>query len=430
MNNKTQSVRDFGFKGWVLILYSLGALFINVAMTIDGLNVALPLIVENNKLDYAACLAAGTTAGFVGIALMFVIGKIRERIGSRLMSGILLITAGVTYLTIYLGASSVVMYTIAMCIMVSCVQACFYLCTGALQAQWFPRKRGVVVGISTTGANIGSAVLVPLMTILTTVMGWKMGLSVFGIRSIVLGIIGIVILRDNPLEAGFYPDNVSREVYESEYLNQKYDKESEYISDWTVKKLLMTKETYQAIFVPAIMGLTLVGVVSQFVGRNMSLGLSQTQAVGAMTVAAVCGMIGSWFIGVIDTKYGTKTGAIIYCIFFAAAVVMNVLGSVHSVFVYISIVMIGASLGGTTNFQISWPASIFGQKDYPTANTVVYPAMYCINSMSFAVNALVTKLTGSLTAAYIVYACLLLVAAFIAKITDSTRWNKDVHPEL
>lgn len=430
MNNKTQSVRDFGFKGWVLILYSLGALFINVAMTIDGLNVALPLIVENNKLDYAACLAAGTTAGFVGVVLMFLIGKIREKIGSRLMSGILLIISGITYVTIYLGASSSVIYTVAMCIMVASSQSCFYVCTGALQAQWFPRKRGVVVGISTTGANIGSAVLVPLMTVLTTVMGWKMGLSVFGFVSIILGIIGIVILRDNPLDAGFYPDNVSKEVYEAEYLNQKQDQESEYISDWTLEKLLTTKETYLAALVPAFMGLALVGIVSQFVGRNMALGLSQTQAVGAMTVAAVCGMIGSWLFGVIDTKYGTKIGVILYCIFFAVAVVMNVLGSVHVAFVYISIVMVGASLGGTTNFQISWPASIFGQKDYPTANTVIYPIMYCIISLNFAVNALVTKLTGSLTAAYIVYACLLLVAAFIAKITDSTRWNKDVHPEL
>lgn len=428
MNNKTQSARDFGFKGWVLILYSLGAMFINVAMTIDGLNVALPLIVENNKLDYSACLAAGTTAGFVGIALMFVIGKIRERIGSRLMSGILLIISGVTYVIIYLGAPNEAVYTVAMCITVASTQSCFYLCTGALQAQWFPRKRGVVVGISTTGANIGSAVLVPMMTILTTVMGWKMGLSVIGIISILLGIIGIVILRDDPLKAGFYPDNVSKEVYETEYLKQ--DKESEYVSSWTIKKLLATKETYLAALVPAFMGLALVGIVSQFVGRNMALGLSQAQAVGAMTVAAVCGMIGSWLFGVIDTKYGTQTGVILYCIFFAVAVVMNVLGTVHVLFVYISIAMVGASLGGTSNFQISWPASIFGQKDYPTANTVIYPIMYCIISLNFAVNALVAKLTGSLTAAYIVYACLLLVAAVIAKVTDSTRWNKDVHPEL
>ncbi len=430
MEKKTTGVNNFGAKGWFLILYSLLALFVNVSMTIDGLNVALPLVTENNQLDYDTCLSLGTVAGFVGIVLMFAIGKIREKVGSRLTSGVLLIVAGLTYCLMYLNASSTVMYGVAMSIMVAATQSCVYLCTGALQAQWFPRKRGVAVGISTTGANIGSAILVPLMTALTAAMGWKMGLSVFGILSIALGILGLAVLRDNPMDAGYYPDNVSKEVYEKEYLVEQSASKTAYISDWTVARLLTTKETYLAILVPAFMGLGLVGIVSQFVSRNVSMGLSEPQAIGAMTVAAVFGMLGSYLFGVLDTKLGTKKGVIIYCIFFAVGIVMNILGSVHIAFVYISIVMVGASLGGTTNFQISWPASIFGQLDYPTANTVVYPIMYCIISLNFAVNGFVLKVTGNLNVAYMIYAGLLLVAALIAGLTDSTKWNKDVHPEL
>lgn len=427
---KKQSIHNFGAKGWFLIIYSLLALFMNVTMTIDGLNVALPLVTENNGLNYEACLAMGTVAGFVGIVLMFIIGKIREKVGSRWTSGVLLIIAGLTYSFIYLNAKSVAVYAIALSIMVSCTQSCFYLCTGALQAQWFPKKRGVVVGISTTGANIGSAVLVPLMTGTTAWLGWKMGLSVYGIFGIILGIVGLILLRDNPLDAGFYPDNVTKEVYEKDYLVEQEAAKEEYVSDWTLGRLLKTKETWLAALVPAFMGLALVGIISQFVGRNVSLGLTQGQAVGAMTVAALCGMVGSYLFGVIDTRFGTKTGVIIYCIFFAAAVVMNILGAFSKVFVYISIVMVGASLGGTTNFQISWPASIFGQLDYPTANTVIYPVQNCIFNLNFVVNAIVLSLTGSLTVAYIIYACLLVVAAVIARFTDSTKWNKDVHPEL
>ena len=97
MEKKTTGVNNFGAKGWFLILYSLLALFVNVSMTIDGLNVALPLVTENNQLDYDTCLSLGTVAGFVGIVLMFAIGKIREKVGSRLTSGVLLIVAGLTY---------------------------------------------------------------------------------------------------------------------------------------------------------------------------------------------------------------------------------------------------------------------------------------------------------------------------------------------
>lgn len=430
IHGKKQSVRNFGAKGWFLILYTLTALFCHVAMAIDGLNVALPLVSEAYNLDYNICLSMGTVAGFVGVILIFAIGKIREKIGSRLMSGTLLIITGATYIFLYLHATNIFIYGIAMCIMVGATQSCVYLCTGAMLAQWFPRKRGVVVGISTTGANIGTATLVPLMTFLAAVFGFKVGLSFIGVFAIVLGIAGIIVLRDNPLDAGVYPDNVSKEVFEEEYLIEMKNPKEEYVSDWTVKRLLTTKETYLAVFVPAFMGLSLVGIISQFVIRNMSLGLSQIAAVSAMTVAAICGIWGSYMFGVIDTKYGTKNGVIIYCIFFACGAVMNILGQFHLAFVYISIIIIGASLGGTTNFQISWPASIFGQLDYPKANTVIYPIMYCIISLNFLVNGIVSNITGSLTVSYIIFACLLLTGAVIAKFTDSTKWNKDVHHEL
>ncbi|MCC8161915.1 MAG: MFS transporter [Lachnospiraceae bacterium] len=427
---KSQSIRNFGAKGWFLILYCFTALFCNVAMTIDGLNVALPLVSDGNGLDYNACLSLGTVAGFVGVVLMFVIGKVREKLGNRYTSGGLLIIAGLTYSLFYVSSSSLVMYGVCMSIMVACTQGCFYLCTGPLQARWFPKKRGVVVGITTTGANIGSAILVPLLTALTTFLGWKMGLSVIGIFAVVVGVIGILILRDDPIDAGVYPDNVTKEEYEKEYLVDAQARKEEYKSDWTVKRLLTTKETYLAILVPAFLGLGLVGIVSQFVSRNMALGLSSAQAVGAMTVAAVFGMLGSYLLGIIDTKFGTKTAAIVYSLFFAAAVVINILGQFNVVFVYISIVMVGMSLGGTTNVQISWPASIFGQLDYPVANTVIYPIMYCIISLNFVLNAVVLQVTGTLTMAYVVYAILMIIAALIAKATDSTKWNKEVHPEL
>ena len=420
--DKKQSIHNFGAKGWFLIIYSFLALFCNVAMTVDGLNVALPLLTEGQGLNYEACLGMGTVAGFISVVLLVVVGKIREKVGSRITSSALMVISGLVYMFVYLNSTSVVMYAIALSLL--------NLCTGALQAQWFPRKRGVVVGISTTGANVGSAILVPLMTLLTTVCGWKLGLSWFGLFSVVIGVLGFIILRDNPLDAGYYPDNVSKEVFETEYLTSQEAEDKVYRSEWTLGKLLRTKEFYAAAVIPSLVGLALIGIVSQFVSRNMSLGLTQLQAVGAMTVAALFGMLGSYLFGVLDTKRGTKIAFISYCLFFAAAVVCNILGNVHIAFVYVSIALVGASLGGITNFTISYPCSIFGQLDYPFVNTYSFPITNCIQSCAFAVNAVVLSVTGRLDIAYIVFAVLLVIAAIWIALTDATKWNKDVHPEL
>lgn len=429
MKTESTQARNFGAKGWILILFGIICLFCNNAGTSDGLNVALPAISEGGELDYNTALGMGTLAGFVGVVAMFVIGWIRDRIGSSKMAGILMIIFGAAFYFLFLRATNIGMYAAAECIMVSCGQGTFFICMGSLQSSWFPKKRGVVVGISTIGANIASAVLVPMMTILVTVADYRVGLAVFAILPVIMGILCIVFLKDDPIKAGVYPDNVTKEEYERDYVVLK-DNSKDYKTDWTVGKLLRTKELWLSAIVPGLMGLVLVGIVSQFVSRNMELGLSKPVAVAAMSVAAICGMIGSWVVGIIDTKLGTKKAAMIYCAFFGCGILCSILGQFSIVFVYISIIIIGCSLGGTTNFQISWPASIFGALDYPFVNKLAFPLGYCIVSLNFLINALVLKATGTLGKAYIVFLILLLVNILIIKCTDAQKWDKMVHPEL
>ncbi len=138
-------------------------------------------------MDYELCLSMGTVAGFVGVIMMFVIAKFRDRFGGRKVSAVLFIIFGLTFYFLFLRAENIVMYAVSQCIMVSCGQGCFYLCTGPMQSDWFPKKRGVVNGISTIGANIGTAVLAPLMTVLLTMAQYKTSLSVFAVAAVLLG---------------------------------------------------------------------------------------------------------------------------------------------------------------------------------------------------------------------------------------------------
>lgn len=204
-------------KGWNLMLFAILSMLVTNAGVNDGLNIALPAIADGAGLDYELCLSMGTVAGFVGVAMMFVIAKFRDRFGGRKVSAVLFIIFGLTFYFLFLRATNIFMYGLSQCIMVSCGQGCFYLCTGPMQSDWFPKKRGVVNGISTIGANIGTAILAPIMTTLLTMAEYKTSLSVFAVAAVILGIFAYLALRDDPMEAGMYPDNVSKETYEAEY---------------------------------------------------------------------------------------------------------------------------------------------------------------------------------------------------------------------
>ena len=350
-------------KGWNLMLFAILSMLVTNAGVNDGLNIALPAIADGAGLDYELCLSMGTVAGFVGVAMMFVIAKFRDRFGGRKVSAVLFIIFGLTFYFLFLRATNIFMYGLSQCIMVSCGQGCFYLCTGPMQSDWFPKKRGVVNGISTIGANIGTAILAPIMTTLLTMAEYKTSLSVFAVAAVILGIFAYLALRDDPMEAGMYPDNVSKETYEAEY--KDFFKKEEYISDWTVSKMLKCKEVWLAAMVPGFITLGLLGIITQFVPRNVSLGLSQEIAISAMTVAGLVGIVGSYAIGYLDTKIGTKKACMIYCAIFALGIAFNLLASLWLPFAYISILIVGFSLGGSTNMSLSFPASIFGVLDYP-----------------------------------------------------------------
>ena len=430
MKDKKISIKEsFNLgKGSNLMIFAILAMLVTNAGVNDGLNVALPAIAKGAGLDYEVCLAMGTVAGFVGVAMMLVIAKFRDRFGGRKVSAVLFIIFGLTFYFLFLRAANIVMYALSQCIMVSCGQGCFYLCTGPMQSDWFPRKRGVVNGISTIGANIGTAVLAPLMTFLLGRAEYKVSLSVFAAAAVVLGIYAFVTLRDNPMDAGMYPDNVSKEKYETEY--KDISDKDDYVSDWTISKMLKCKEVWIAAIVPGFITLGLLGIITQFVQRNVYLGLSTDMAVGAMTVAGLIGIIGSYGIGYIDTKIGTKKACMIYCGVFAFGILLNLLASFWPPLVYASIFIVGFSLGGSTNMSLSFPASIFGVLDYPKVNGVIFPINYCIGCLNFVVNAVVMKLTGSLTGAYIVFFCLFLVNILIVAATEEGKWDKLKHPEL
>ena len=66
------------------------------------------------------------------------------------------------------------------------------------------------------------------------------------------------------------------------YMKKEYKQlaqHDEYVSDWTISKMLKCKEVWLAAIVPGFITLGLLGIITQFVKRNTALGLSQGAAV-------------------------------------------------------------------------------------------------------------------------------------------------------
>lgn len=413
------SVVNFGKFGWTTIIYCLLMFWFYAGMVNSGANVTAPAIAEKLGVQPGTILTMNSIAGVVGIIFFIIIGQVNRKIGARKTSGIFTIMAGIAYIGVGM-ATSLPMYTVCMCFVTGGIMSAGYIAGGDLVSQWFPKKKGIVMGYTTMGHNLASAVFVPLITLLVGVLGINMGVVPISVGTIVLGICGLILIRDTPQERGMNPDNVSDEIYRDEYAH-----ETAAAGDtWTVGKLLKAKETWIAAITTGTFQICSLGVVSQFVIRNMALGFSHTQALSIVSLVAVIGLVGSWFVGLVDERLGTKKAMIIFGIWYALSLFAN--ATEIRAMIYLSIFMIGMSIGGSANFTTSLVTSVFGRQEFSKVNSVIFPIQGAISAMAFLVNGVVSNLTGgNLRYAYIIFGVLSIVAVVIVSFIDEHKYNKD-----
>ncbi|GAU76879.1 nitrate/nitrite transporter [Fusibacter sp. 3D3] len=417
--NKEKSLVGFGKEGWGIILYCAAMFWFYVGMVNDGSNITAPAFAAKTGLDYSVVLSMGTIAGIVGFLFFILFGQINIRIGSRKTSTICLITAGIFYMI--LGAStSLIQYAISLCVITGSVMSGGYIAGGTLVAKWFPKKKGIVMGYTTMGHNLASAFYVPMIAFLVNTLGLQMGVMVPGILVMLLGVIGLIMIRNTPEEKNMYPDNVTKEIYDTEYFKSDEQEKSKL---WSTKKLLMEREFWLTSITTGIYQLVTVGVMTQLVVRNMQLGFTQVQAISLMTFLAAIGVVGSWIFGVLDTKFGTKPTMLVFGIWYMIALFFNVLETTTTI--YISVFMIGMAIGGSANFTTSLPTAVFGRHEFEKVNSVIFPVQGIITSMNFLLSGISIALTGSLRGVYIVFIGILVVNVLLISLIDEHKFNKD-----
>ena len=166
-----------------------------------------PAFAEKAGIEYSTVLSMGTLAGLVGFIFFIVYGQINIKIGPRKTSAICMILSGLAYIGIGM-VNTLVGYAICLCIVTGSSMSGGYISGGTLIAKWFPKKKGIVMGYTTMGHNLASAFYVPMISSLVGGLGLQMGVLIPSILVMVLGILGLLFMRNTPQERGIYPDNV------------------------------------------------------------------------------------------------------------------------------------------------------------------------------------------------------------------------------
>ncbi|MCR5665632.1 MAG: hypothetical protein K6G01_02275 [Eubacterium sp.] len=248
-----------------------------------------------------------------------------------------------------------------------------------LAGQWFPRRKGTVMGIATiafpfangiTGIFAGSA-MAPLAQGMPPAV-FKSFLPFLILATVGL-IVCIVALADYPEQVGAYRDNDKNLTPEVAKAMMEEEIENKRTTVWTAAHTLTTRDVW---FATVVCGFLLIGsagvmtqsnaIVSAFEGLNYTL---------VMLGVAVAGAIGSYVIGVIDTAVGTKKAmTITMCIMVLAGVLgIAAVATGAGAPLAVAFICIALYMGASSNFSVSISAQYWRREDFPSVFGIINP---------------------------------------------------------
>lgn len=406
MNDKQLTNSKFGKWGWSMIIYTMLLYYVWAGLCVDGMNVYTNAFSKVYGMDSNLLLSFGTPAGLIGVVGGILFGRLVIKTGVRTLCSWALIITGVLY-CIFGYASTPVMYFIVLAAMTFMSMAFGLIGTATLMGNWFPRKKGIALGWATMGAPLCTATFVALLQVLYGKIGIPFTSIAIGVVVVVLGVVSFFWVKDYPEQVGAYPDNIKEG---GEQLAAQMAEMQSYKSPFTMSKLLRDKDMWCISLGFGMLWVVTTGLVSQFVPRmisvyapTMGLEAAEGKAVMMLTIAAVCGLVGSYFWGWLDQKIGTKYASCVYAISYIVALLLLVFAKVEAL-TYVAVVFAGLGIGGLLNLMASMVIAVYGRHDFAAANSLVSPIASLLQKFAFLIMAaLLAASGGDFTMPYLVF---------------------------
>lgn len=376
-----------GFRGTLLLIYQAIAFLTFMVFT------NYPLNILADMYGGAGTISMLYTAGMlVGIVIQLVIvrfiGKVKSIKSLSIILGI--VTLALALAIMLISPEQQAFWQI--CYFLLCVVSTLYamLTIGILVGQWFPRRKGTIMGIATFAFPVGNG-LIGLFAGSVFAKGFP---DVFGaflpffIVAVIGLLVGAIFIKDYPEQVGAYRDNdkgltpeIAKQMMEQEIQAKKN-------SVWTLSNTLKSRDFWFATLPMGFLLMCSVGLMTQ---TAAILGVYAQELeplggfAGVMGMIAIVACVGSWLLGVLDTKFGTKTAILISVLIMVVSGVMGAIPSMPTLL--ISLILLALFMGASSNFTVSGAAQYWRREDFGNVFACVNPianVLQCVGPMVVA----------------------------------------------
>ncbi len=231
-----------------------------------------------------------------------------------------------------------------------------WVCLMSTVARWQNKRRGLVLGIASTGTGLGAFFFPPLTASLIETIGWQQASIALGLVTLVFAVPASMFVKDPPPARNPSLDAVNVGLdSDGQGGNQG---PFEFIRSFL--RLLQNRQFLSLFMVFFLFYIGCNLVINHLVNYATDSGIGTLVAATMMSVVGITSVAGRLAMGPISDRIGTRADAAVCCSLVITALVL-LMFKVESL-MWVSVVLFGVGFGGSSPLVTAITGDHFGTK--------------------------------------------------------------------
>ncbi|MDO8568653.1 MAG: MFS transporter [Dehalococcoidales bacterium] len=215
-------------------------------------------------------------------------------------------------------------------------------------AKWHDKRRGLALGVASTGIGLSGVIFPPLAANLILAVGWRGAMALLGIAVFVVALPSSLFMKDPPSKS-----------------NGSASQRGGPLEVWRMLPRFLANRTFVAIVLMFLFFYIACNVIiSHLVNYVTDAGVSTIIAATMMSVMGIAGTMGRLIMGTFSDKIGTRNDALICYVLLAVSLVLLNLGI--PALIWVSVVLFGVAFGGASPLMPAIMGEHFGTEHLAT----------------------------------------------------------------
>jgi MFS family permease len=397
------------FYGWLIVAACFGILFVAYGVQFSY-GVFLPAMADQTGWGRTSLSLAFSLYVFVYSILGAASGWCTDRFGPRLVIGCgALLLGGGLFLTSRVEALWQLYLSLGL--LAALGMSAIYVPCNATVVRWFVWRRGLALGIASSGHGFGNLLIPPLAAVLMAGYGWRTAYAVLALLGGALILLCALAMVRDPERRGLHADGIAPAAAPVRTPAQHVAPSDEIV--WT---LAMAQRSAALWLVMALFTMTFLVVflpMVHLVPFALDLGIAPVRAALAVSMIGAGSLVGRLLTGTVSDRLGRRPtlGATLAL---QALAFGGFWASTDAGLLFPSALLFGFATGGTSILFPAIVGDFFGRR----AVGAIFGFVWAIAASAAAFGPLIAgylyDVTGSYADAFVLSAALNLAAACLA----------------